>query len=89
MDKHGKRSQLASIDNSVLARVSGGDFYDELVNSWSWTFANSSCTDAVQGAARAAWQSSGWEAANGAAQSAWNGPDCAYYGWFDNSSWFS
>jgi len=82
MDKHGKRSQLASIDNSALARISGGDFLDELVNSWSWTFSSSSCQDAVLGAARDGWQASGWGAANDAAQGAWNGPACDYYGWF-------
>ena len=92
MDQHGKRSQLVSINNSVLSRVAGGESMDDVFDSWSWQFATESCQWAVQGArlgaARAAYDSGGdaWGAANQAGLNAWNGPDCSYLGWF--SGWF-
>jgi len=83
MDKHREQSQFGSIDNSVLSRVTGGETLDDLYDSWSWQFASPSCQDAVQDAARQAWQGSGWPAADQGGLNVWNyGPACSYWGWF-------
>jgi len=88
MDKHGKQSQLASIDNSVLSRVAGGESMNDVFDSWSWAFADPSCryavNDAMYGAGWAAFQNGGdvGSAANQAGLDAWNSPACDYLGWF-------
>jgi len=90
MDEHRKQSQLASIDNSVLSRVAGGESLDDLFDSWSWAFASQSCRDSVVDAARGAlrangdpngWEGGWWASASEAGLDAWNGPACSYWGW--------
>ncbi len=83
MDKHGKQSQLGSIDNSVLSRVTGGETLGDIMDdSWGWYFASPSCKDAVQGAERDGWQAGSYELGEEQGRNAWYGPACDYLGWF-------
>jgi len=93
MNRKHKLAELASIDNSVLARVAGGGYLD-LYSSWAFnSFASQSCRNAVFGAASRAynhvqarnarnWEYDAWSAANDAANDEWNnGSACSYYGY--------
>jgi len=83
MDKPGKQSQLASIDNSVLSHVAGGETLDDLYDSWSWSFASQSCQDAVEGARQLGAMRGGWAGGQQAGLDAWyNGNACDNWGWF-------
>jgi len=92
MDKHGKQSQFGSIDNSVLARVTGGETLQDIMNdSWGWYFASPSCKNAVRGAEQDGWNAGGglysyndgaWALGEEQGWQAWNGPACDNLGWF-------
>jgi len=87
MDKD-RKSHLASIDNSVLSRVAGGEDVFDVWDSWSWYFASQSCKNEVIDAMGRAGQDAGgsnvdvWAAANQAGLDAWNGRACSFWGWF-------
>jgi len=92
MDKHGKQSQFGTIDNSVLARVTGGETLADIMDdSWGWYFASPSCKNAVRSAERDGWDAGGglysykagaWELGEEQGRRAWYGPACDYLGWF-------